>query len=507
MGNYKHATEYHNQGLRIAKELGDRNGEGRAFYSLGMVFEFSGSVHEALDYYRSSVKVYDDVRALLQSEDDWKISFRNACQCAYTALYRNLVKLARTDEALCVAEQGRAQALKDLIKLQYDSELLASGSLEPDLSGTSAQTVFVAHERNTIYLWLLKGTDVHFETTSIEDATFLVEKAFEEIGVRAHVKCENRSLDEPEGDESPNNESSQGIEDSKNNSLRQLFDSIMSPIANMLDGDELVIVPDGPLCLVPYAACVDEASRYLSESTRIRILPSLTSLKLITDCPEDYHRKNGALLVGDPYVEEVKRRRGKRVRLASLPWAEEEVKIIGKILNTKPLTGREATKEEVLKRMGSVALVHIAAHGDMEAGEIALAPNLVRTSKVPKDKDYLLTMSDVQAVQLRAKLVVLSCCHSAQGKVTAEGVVGIGRAFLGAGARSVLVSLWAINDEATMEFMKCFYNHLGGGCSASVALNSAMKCLRESEKFGAVKYWAPFVLIGDDVTIDFGQNQ
>lgn len=119
----------------------------------------------------------------------------------------------------------------------------------------------------------------------------------------------------------------------------------------------------------------------------------------------------------------------------------------------------------------------------------------------------MLKMSDVRAVQLRAKLVVLSCCHSAKGKVSAEGVVGIARSFLGAGARSVLVALWAIDDEATMEFMKVFYKHLGSGCSASVALQRTMKCLRESEKFGAVTHWAPFVLIGDDVTIEVGGNQ
>ena len=207
--------------------------------------------------------------------------------------------------------------------------------------------------------------------------------------------------------------------------------------------------------------------------------------------------------MGDPCVEEIQILRGKRVKLPCLPWARMEVKMIGEILKTEPLTGRDATKDEVLKRNGSVALVHIAAHGDMEVGEIALAPNPGRTSKIPRDKDYLLTMSDVLAVQLRARVVVLSCCHSAQGEVTAEGIVGIGRAFLGAGARSVLVSLWAIDDEATMEFMKSFYEHLGGGCKASVTLNRAMKCLRESEKFHAAKYWAPFVPIGDDVTIKF----
>ena len=72
----------------------------------------------------------------------------------------------------------------------------------------------------------------------------------------------------------------------------------------------------------------------------------------------------------------------------------------------------------------------------------------------------MLKISDVHAVRLTAKLVVLSCCHSGRGEVKSEGVVGIARAFLCAGARSVLVTLWAVDDEATMEFMKCFYQHL-----------------------------------------------
>ena len=119
-------------------------------------------------------------------------------------------------------------------------------------------------------------------------------------------------------------------------------------------------------------------------------------------------------------------------------------------------------------------------------------------------KHHMLKIADVQAVQLRARLVVLSCCHSGQGEIKAEGVVGIARAFLGAGARSVLVSLWAIDDEATMMFMKVFYRHLSKRKSASVSLHRAMKFLRESEKFSEMKYWAPFVLIGDDVTLDLG---
>ena len=135
-----------------------------------------------------------------------------------------------------------------------------------------------------------------------------------------------------------------------------------------------------------------------------------------------------------------------------------------------------------------------------------MAPNSTQKSisRAEYEKHHTLKIADVQAVQLRARLVVLSCCHSGQGEIKAEGVVGIARAFLGAGARSVLVSLWAIDDEATMIFMKIFYQQLSKGKSASVSLNRAMKFLRESAKFSAVKYWAPFVLIGDDVTLDLG---
>ena len=103
--------------------------------------------------------------------------------------------------------------------------------------------------------------------------------------------------------------------------------------------------------------------------------------------------------------------------------------MIGEILNSTPLTGGEATKDEVRKRISSVSLVHIATHGDAESGDLALASNPGWKSKIPK-----------KAVNLRAKLVVLSCCHSGKGKVTGEDVVGIARAFLGAGARSVLMS-------------------------------------------------------------------
>ena len=144
--------------------------------------------------------------------------------------------------------------------------------------------------------------------------------------------------------------------------------------------------------------------------------------------------------------------------------------------------------------------MHFAAHGNAERGEIALSP-VLSTNRIPQEEEHLLAMSDISQVQLRAKLVVLSCCHSGSGQIRAEGVIGIARAFLGSGARSVLVALWALEDSATEQLMRCFYEHLVRGVSASESLHEAMKWMR-CNGYSDVRQWAPFMLVGDNVKFD-----
>ncbi|CAH3115852.1 unnamed protein product, partial [Pocillopora meandrina] len=516
LGQFETAIQYYQRHLEIAKEVGDKTGEACSLSSLGRSFECQGNLMMAFDCYYSSVELYDDIRASLQLNDQWKICYRNQHQGAYKGLWRINVNRSQVVKALLATEKGRAQALRDLMVTKYQP----GDSLTPSASRTSLRwvplsTVFIAINGPCVYFWVclsennIQMREVHVNKYKYENELkffiqLLNKTVLKEISKGDTVTMENPPLDSPRTDEEVANDVIQvDVRHSQSSALKKLHDIIVTPIADLIEGnDEITIVPEGPFCLVPYAALQDSNSSYLSDSFRIRVLPSLTTLQLIHDCPADFHVKTGALLVGDPCFKHIIY---EGTLLMQLPGARKEAEMIGRILNVSPLTGEMATKDEVLKRISSVALVHIGAHGKMETGEVILAPNTTRDSPQPLEKDYLLTMKDVIEAGLRARLVVLSCCHTARGEVMAEGVVGMARALLGAGARSVVVTLWAIGDEGTLEFMSFFYDALSKGKKASEALNQAMKCMREIEKFKEVIYWAPFVLIGDDVILDFNE--
>ena len=414
------------------------------------------------------------------------------------------------NEALVAADQGRAQTLNDNLLIQYGlaspSSCATFDSKETTIrlfTGLSSQIIFLALDGLRINIWFLsRGQKVAFRQGKLEadirekdPIHALLQAALRTIKAEVKVRCEDRTFDRLDNECPSRRELCKEVEkscQSSDNPFRPFYDAVIGPIVDLLGSqyDELVIVSDGALCVTPWPAIV--------ESIRIRTVPSLNSYQLITSVPEGHHKKTGALLVGNPWLKELKE------PPHDLPFAQKEVEMIASILNTRPLTGREATKAEVLKRMSSVGLIHIAAHGNKTTGEIALSPNPGWTSEFPQKKDYILKMSDVQAANLRARLVVLSSCHSGRGRILkGEGVVGIARAFLAAGARSVLISLWAIDDEATMVFMKNFYQHLKEGKTASAAVHQTMKSLRESEKFSEMRYWAPFQLFGDEVKIEF----
>ena len=504
LGDFKATIDYSRNGLKIAKELGDRSEEGTAYGSLGNAYLSLSDFKTAIDYFERQLKIANE---LGERSGEGK-AYSNLGNAYYrlgdlkTAVHyhKRHLKIATElseslDEGIACGNLGYVfESLGQVSKAieYYQTGITMLNDIRDRLQLNDGWKISLRDQYQNVYaaLWRVMLAD-----GKVTQALFSAEQGRAQslkdlMALNYLFDANELARDRRSAVKRPPQDDRQTqLLNLQEEALRTLYDTIIDPIQDLFSGSELVFIPEGPLCLAPFAAFMTPDSKYLCESFSIRVAPSLTSLKMIVQSPVDYHHNSGVLLVGDPWFPDV-------TKLPALPFAKKEVEMIGKMVGCAPLVGRQATKNEVLRLLGSVALVHIAAHGSMETGEIALAPE-------SGDEDFILTMKDVKSVQLRARLVVLSCCHSAHGEIKAEGVVGIARAFLGAGARSVLVSLWAIDDKATLEFMKNFYQRLVAGKSASEALNQAMNCMRESTEFSDVTLWGPFVLIGDDVTLEF----
>ncbi|KAL9967932.1 hypothetical protein ACROYT_G026244 [Oculina patagonica] len=529
---YVQAEKCLEKALSICKDIGDVENECQCHNHLFYVELSQGKIKEAFTYLLQFVRKREKLRAFLKDNDQFKISFSDVHLFSYQNLSDFFCACGMPNDALCVEEMGRARALADLMAAQYslgNKQISAYPHLWIEnimKKERNCLCLYITYHGQEIIVWILKASGgIYLRRTKVNEEIVgaglvpsldnFFYKSFRSFGVLPEKSCEDRSFNEIEAQLKSSLEESVAAlrlvedddEESQNpeSSLSLCYRMVIGPVVDLLEEPEIIIVPDRFLNQVPFAALSDEDGKYLSEAFRIRIVPSLSILKLIQDSPTDYHSQTGALIVGDPQVGRVFYK-GRLENFKPLPCARKEAEMVGRLLGVQPLIGECATKRAVLEAISSVSLIHIAAHGNAERGEIALAPTVRVAGGAPQDDDYLLTMSDISKVRLRAKLVVLSCCHSARGQIRAEGVVGIARAFLGSGARSVLVALWALGDSATEQLMNHFYEHLAHGESASESLHEAMKWMR-GNGFPKVEDWAPFVLIGDNVTFDFGKEK
>ena len=549
LGEYVKAKESLENALEIAEENGYRELEAECYNRLN--YRQIGDIEEELycnwcisrcitresnitefkSLLRAIINISEGIRNSLQDHDQFKVSFFESFVDFYREFGRLLCHTGNFNDGLYIEELRRARSLADLMSAQYSVEKQMSVDLQKWVGPerilekeSNCACLYISYHEKCIILWGLtvnnprifqhEDVDDYFEGKESVGDVFCRE-IYRKVRCLASERCEDRSwfpsnaypdkVCESSQEESlaaSRLTSSSEVDEDEEQPISTLADGykmIIAPVASLLDKPEIIIVPDRLFFKVPFAALKNESGNFLSENTRIRIVPSLTTLQVIQDSPANYHSQTGALIVGDPDVGEVLYK-GNLCQVSRLPFAGEEAEMIGKLLDAQPLLGKRATKEAVLNNINSVSLIHFACHGDAERGEIVLAPPTL-TDRKPHEDDYLLRMADISQVQLRAKLVVLSCCHSAEGQINAEGVVGIARAFLGSGARSVLAALWAIDDKATKQLMSRFYEHLANGESASESLHQAMKWMR-ANGFSEVERWAPFMLIGDNVTLD-----
>ncbi|WP_199322149.1 CHAT domain-containing tetratricopeptide repeat protein [Leptolyngbya sp. FACHB-321] len=301
--------------------------------------------------------------------------------------------------------------------------------------------------------------------------------------------------------------------------LRKLHQLLIEPIADLLPRNpsaRLVFIPQEALFLVPFVALQDANGNYLIENHTILTAPAIQVLELTRKQRESQGNERGqfllsstpsqrstpgTLVVGNPTMPSVSAAPGEPPEpLPPLPESEKEAIAIAQLLGTQVLTGNQATKVSILKKLPAARLIHFATHGLLEYGSqsasleglgvpgaIALAPS--------NNDDGLLTTSEVLNLRLTAELVTLSACDTGQGRITGDGVIGLSRAFVAAGVPSVIVSLWAVPDAATAKLMTTFYQTLQQQPDKAQALRQAM--LITMKDYPDPVDWAAFTLIGE----------
>jgi CHAT domain-containing protein len=305
---------------------------------------------------------------------------------------------------------------------------------------------------------------------------------------------------------------------------RQLFQPLEALIGT---ASRLIIVPDGGLAYLPFETLVGErpsgagrgaTGEYLIERFAISYAPSASALAAIQTAARELPKGGkGMIAFGDPLYAPVTQSNPLTEALQSttlrltepadhhkqLPYTRKEIQEIGSLFPSseqKTYLGAEAREQNVkAEDLSRYRYVHFAAHGIIDE-EYPARSGIVLSAEPNSREDGVLQMSEVMRLKVNADLVTLSACRTGLGKLlNGEGMIGLTRAFLYAGASSVVVSLWNVNDTATADLMRGFYRNLQRGLAKDQALRQAKRELINGQKraWRHPYFWAPFVLIGE----------
>jgi CHAT domain-containing protein/tetratricopeptide (TPR) repeat protein len=309
-----------------------------------------------------------------------------------------------------------------------------------------------------------------------------------------------------------------GIEASK-----RLFRVLVEPIPEAKTATRFIIAPDGILNLLPFEALRDGQGDYLLKSRVISYVPSGTILDVLRRERKNVRAPRPFLGIGDvtyenqggagrriPAPDTVRARlvRGMAdlsgMRLQDLPETREEVERIGKIVGRDAviLLGKDATETAFKKEpLDQFRVLHLAVHGFADTQYPERSALVLGTDSKSAD-DGLLQVREIIRLRLNAELTTLSACDTGVGKLQGqEGVSNLVEAFLVAGSKSVVASLWSADDTFASALMDRFYQRLGQGEDTSSALRNAKLDLLA--KYGdkvSPFYWAAFIAVGEAST-------
>jgi CHAT domain-containing protein/Tfp pilus assembly protein PilF len=579
IGQPQKALDYYNQALPITREVKDRSGEATTMSNIAYLEHLIGNEDLALANIQKAITIQEQIRTAIAAQE-LRTSYFATVQDSHKLYIDILMQLHKQHpsqgydaQALQVSERDRARSLLDLLAeahadihqgvepkllsqeqdLQQQLDALEKQRIQI-LSGNHTDTEAQALEtqiqtlneqyqqvedqiratspyyadlkqpqplslsqiqqqvldKNTLLIEYSLGKE-HSYVWAVTNKTITSYELPKQADIDVAAKSFLKHLKEGRG-------TNQSLVTKDANTLSQM---ILAPVAQQLGQRRLLVVGDGALQYVPFAALPTpqlSGSKYqpLIIDHEIINLPSASTLAILRE--EDKQRQRAAktlIVFADPvYSLDDARLRGKITGSSSAGEGESYTRLsftrqeAESILSLVPVDKRQqafdfdASRATVLNTdLSQYQIIHFATHGILDSEHPELSGIVLSLfDKQGTPQNGFLRLDDIFHLHLNADLVVLSSGETGLGKdVKGEGLIGLTRAFMYAGTTRVVTSLWCVDDQATSELMKTFYQKmLQSGLKPGAALRAAqLEMFQHNQQYAPPYYWAAFTLQGE----------
>jgi len=529
------AIVYYQKAEPLASDVGLLEGEWDCAIGQGSALRLIGQSPKAESKLRQAIALFEKEKGQYSRDDSktFTLDFRGS---SFGELVALLFEQKRFDEALEIAERGRARAFLDLLEGRRQN-VFAGQTVSPAAATTKAaqpntQTTVASSSSSSSSESSMRGVQVvPREFTAVDSAHGLsLETALSPVNAKAPDLKELKELVKasqsyvleyfaagdklyiwlvnPQGEVEIATVSTisrkelvhkvtaayqaiitppKSITDLlASNQRRQqylidLYKILIEPVKAKLPknaDDVITVIPQAELFKVPFAALTDPSGRLFIEDHTLAVVPAIGVFRATQRLASDLSTSNDSLFAfGNPKINIVS-------GLGALPYAEREVKKISELFGVDKSFikfGNEATKDTLRQFAPKSSVIHLATHGLIDEERPMDSAVLLATTG---DDDGILSVKDIlQLPPLKAKLVTLSACQTGRGKITGDGVAGLSRAFIIAGTPSVLVTLWNVDDVMTEYQMEAFYReYLKGEHKARALRDAQLKTIAFMEK-------------------------
>ncbi len=482
-------------------------------FDRGRIAEKEGAVSNAVMFYRQAVDVIEQARASIHTDAN-KIGFVGDKQAVYHHLIVALCKDAQYEKAFEYVERAKARALVDMLATKKDFAL--KGGNEKKIRAALAMNDSAEYEailqdnsidkNKTRSIQIKAKEDLKRQDSELASLVTVTSQSVSELqaliaGDEALIEYYYRDKDMyafilSDGSLRTVKLDSYGLAEDVQafrklvntpgtnviaDASEKLYKRLFQPLEKYLNKRNLVVVSHGALHYLPLNALHD-GNAYIIDRYGIRMMPSASTMKYLSE--KKAETSGGILSFGNPDLGDPR---------FDLEYAQHEAMEISRIIpGSKALMRKEATEAAFRKNYRDYRYFHFATHGQFDP-EYPLKSALLLA---PDGKSNgMLTVDKLYSMNLDADLVTLSACETGLSKIAnGDDLVGLTRGFLYAGSRSIVASLWKVDDLATSQLMTRFYMELGK-TNKREALRAAQ--LETKKKYPHPYYWAAFQLTGN----------